>query len=182
MRRVVFVLSFFAAMLCGYLGADAQKVRLRSRITPDCGVTSDLKFADIWADGNIAVMGSYNCRGAFIFDVSNPDAPTLASWYNPAPNQAFLEAIVIGDRGYFGSGGQGPSSPSSGDGVHIVDLTNPQNPVLLGKVNSSTGGGFSGIHEMVIFDQGGQRYLIENYNGFANKLQKVINIIRESEL
>src|SRR5688572_27890532 len=107
MKRIVFVLSLLVAIGCGYFGVDAQKVRLRSRITPDCGVTSASKFADIWADGNIAVMGTYFCRGAFIFDVSNPDAPTLANWYNPSPNQSFLEAIVIGNRGYFGSGGQG---------------------------------------------------------------------------
>lgn len=162
--------------VCFDLAAFGQKVRLRSRITPDCGSTSQLKYADIWADGNIAVMGSYNCRGAFIFDVSNPDAPTLSNWYNPSPNQAFLEAIVIGNRGYFGSGGQGPSSPTSGDGVHIVDLTDPGHPVLLGKVNASTCGGFNGIHEMVVFDQGGQRFLIENYNSFSNKVLKVINV------
>ena len=176
MRRIASVLPLLFAILFGFLGVDAQKVRLRSKITPDCGSSSQLKFADIWADGNIAVMGSYNCRGTFIFDISNPDSPTLANWYNPSPNQAFLEAIVIGNRGYFGSGGQGPSSPTSGDGVHIVDLTNPQSPVLLGKVNSSSGGGYNGIHEMIVFDQGGQRYLIENYNSLSNKILKVINV------
>jgi len=176
MRRIVFIVSLLIAV--GNLTVDAQKVRLRSRITPGCTVVSgnaQLKFADIWADGNIAVMGTYNCRGAFIFDISNPDAPTLSNWYNPSPNQSFLEAIVIGNRGYFGSGGQGPGSPSTGDGVHIVDLTNPQSPVLLGKVNSSNGG-FNGIHEMITLDQGGQRYLIENYNSLSIKTIKVINI------
>ena len=121
-------------------------------------------------------MGTYNCRGAYIFDVSNPDAPTLSNWYNPSPNQSFLEAIVIGNRGYFGSGGQGPASPTTGDGVHIVDLTNPSSPVLLGKVNSTSGNGFNGIHEMVVFDQDGRRFLIENYNSFDNKLLKVIDV------
>src|SRR5687767_6291084 len=111
----------------------AQKVKLRSRITPTCGTTSSLKFSDIYGDGNIAVVGSYNCRGVFIFDVSNPDNPFLSSWYNPIGNSGgnlqFLEAIVIGDRGYFGAGG-------GTDGVHIVDLTNPSVPFLLGKVNA----------------------------------------------
>lgn len=176
MRRVALVLLITAFVCVAFISVDAQKVRLRSKITPNCGVSSQLKFADIWADGNLAVMGSYNCRGAFIIDVSNPDLPTLAHWYNPSPNQSFLEAIVIGNRGYFGSGGQGPSSPTTGDGVHIVDLTNPQSPTLLGKVNSSSGGGFNGIHEMVVFDQGGQRFLIENYNSLSNKIMKVINV------
>lgn len=176
MKMLAVVCSVIVTVVCAGLVVEAQKVRLRSKITPNCGSTSQLKYADIWADGDIAVMGTYNCRGAFIFDVSNPDAPTLSNWYNPSPNQSFLEAIVIGNRGYFGSGGQGPVSPSTGDGVHIVDLTNPASPVLLGKVNSTSGNGFNGIHEMVVFDQGGRRYLIENYNGFSTKLLKVIDV------
>ena len=80
------------------------------------------KICRIYADGNIAVQGSYSCRGAFIYDISNPDAPVLARWYNPGNNQQFLEAIVVGNRGYFGSG--------NGGGVHIVDLTDPSSPVL----------------------------------------------------
>jgi len=48
---------------------SAQKVRLRAQINPNCVVPSgleSLKYADIWADGNIAVQGSFNCRGVFI--------------------------------------------------------------------------------------------------------------------
>jgi hypothetical protein len=158
-------------VLLAGLGADvaAQKVRLRSQITPNCNSgTSRLKFADIYADGNIAVQGTYQCRGAFIYNVSNPDAPTLSAWYNPGNNQQFLEAIVVGNRGYFGSG--------NGGGVHIVDLTNPTTPVLLGIVNTTSGNGFASIHEMVVFSQNGATYLIENFNGFSNKLLKVINV------
>ena len=143
---------------------SAQKVRLRAQITPNCGVNSLSKFADIYADGNIAVQGSYSCRGVFIYDISNPDAPVLASWYNPGNNLQFLEAVVVGNRGYFGSG--------NGGGVHIVDLTNPANPQLLGVVNSASGNGFNSIHEMMIFGN----YLIENFNGFSTKILKVINI------
>ena len=142
----------------------AQKVRLRAQITPNCGINSNSKFSDIYADGNIAVQGSFSCRGAFIYDISNPDAPVLSAWYNPGSNLQFLEAVVIGNRGYFGSG--------NGGGVHIVDLTNPSNPQLLGIVNSEKGNGFNSIHEMVIHGN----YLIENFNGFANKIIKVINI------
>lgn len=158
------------------VSASAQKVRLRAQITPNCTVASGntgLKFADIYADGNIAVQGTYNCRGVFIYDITNPDAPILASVYNPSPNQAFLEAIVVGTRGYFGSGGEFPSgSPATGDGVHIVDLSNPYFPTLLGKVRSDSGGGFNGIHEMVIHGN----YLIENYNSTSNKTLKIIDI------
>lgn len=156
--------------------AGAQKVRLRAQITPTCTSSqgANLRYADIFADGNLAVQGTYGCKGAFIYDISNPDAPFLAGWYNPGANQQFLEAIVIGNRGYFGSG--------NGGGVHIVDLTNPANPTLLGTVNSTVcaNGGtpcaHNSIHEMVVFDQGGSRFLIENFNGTSNKVMKVINI------
>ena len=139
-----------------------QKVRLRSKITPACtevrtGAGAGIKYSDLYGDGNIAVQGSYNCNGVFIYDISNPAAPVLASWYNPGNNQQFLEAIVIGNRGYFGSGiGNG--------GVHIVDLTNPYSPVQLGVVDSTHGPGYNRIHEMLVFDQAGARYLIENDN------------------
>ncbi|MEO7659800.1 MAG: FG-GAP-like repeat-containing protein, partial [Pyrinomonadaceae bacterium] len=109
----------------------------------------------------------------FIYDVTDPDKPVLASVYNSSPNQAFLEAIVIGNRGYFGSGGPFPNgSPATGDGVHIVDLSNPYSPVLLGKVNQSSGNGFNGIHEILIYG----KYLIENYNSVSNGSMKVIDI------
>ena len=143
---------------------SAQKVRLRGQINPPCTGSSESKFADIYADGNIAVQGTYSCTGVFIYDISKPDAPKLASWYNPAGDLHFLEAIVVGNRGYFGSG--------NGGGVHIVDLSNPANPQLLGVVNSTKGNGHNSIHEMVVWDN----FLIENYNGYSNKILKVINI------
>ncbi len=167
----------FLATLSSF--AVGQKVRLRSQSTPTCATTSALKFADIYADGNIAVMGSFNCRGVFIYDVSNPDAPVLSNWYNPSPTQQFLEAIVIGNRGYFGSG-------SGGGGVHIVDLTNPSNPTLLGTVSSSvcaTGGtpcAYTSIHEMMVFDHEGARYLLENSNVTSNRNIRIIDVTNPS--
>jgi hypothetical protein len=146
-------------------GIYGQKVRLRAQITPTCdSFGSNLKFADIYADGNIAVQGSYNCRGAFIYNISDPDSPFLAGWYNPGNNQQFLEAIVVGNRGYFGSG--------NGGGVHIVDLTDPANPQLLGIVNSTSGNGLNSIHEMVVWGN----FLIENANTLSNKTIRVINV------
>jgi hypothetical protein len=159
-----------------FLNADvsAQKVRLRSQTTPNCTQVRSTgsgvwKFADIFGDGNIAVQGSYGCNGAFIYDITNPNAPVLANWYNPGNNQQFLEAIVVGNRGYFGSGvGSG--------GVHIVDLTNPYSPVLLGTVDSTHGNGHNIIHEMMVITQGSSTYLIENYNQLSSS-QKIIKII-----
>ncbi len=165
--KSIVLLGLLFSVLALSENTEAQRVRLRAQITPNCTAVSGTprwKFSDIYADGNIAVQGSYNCRGAFIYDISNADAPTLSAWYNPGNNQQFLEAVVIGNRGYFGSG--------NGGGVHIVDLTDPKNPQLLGTVDAAHGNGHNSIHEMLVWGN----YLIENYNGFANKLIKVINI------
>jgi hypothetical protein len=159
---VVLVLSVFA------IETTAAPVRLRANFNPPCTGSATLRFADIYADGNIAVMGSYNCRGVFIMNVSNPDAPTLYSHYNPGANLQFLEAIVIGNRGYFGTG--------NSSGVHIVDLTNPASPQLLGIVNAANGGGYPTIHEMMVFDQGGRRYLLENSNNTSDRNLRIIDI------
>ncbi len=161
---IVFFLVLLVVIVSFGETVFAQKVRLKAQITPTCATSSRLKFADIYADGNIAVQGSFNCRGVFIYDITDINNPVLASWYNPGANIQFLEAIVVGNRGYFGSG--------NGQGVHIVDLTDPYNPALLGRVNSTTGNGFNSIHEMMIWGD----YLIENFNGFSNKIIKFINI------
>jgi hypothetical protein len=166
----VFILVFGLFVTTSF----GQKIRLRSQITPSCVSQSQpdrWKFADIYADGNIAVQGTYECRGAFIYDISNPDRPIVASWYNPGGNQQFLEAIVVGTRGYFGSG-------TGNGGVHIVDLTDPYNPVLLGTVDSTHGNGHNIIHEMVVLQQDGGTYLIENYNllSSSRKIIKIINV------
>lgn len=161
------------SLLPGILSTDAYSqssfgVELKGQINPACTGTQTTKFADIYADGNIAVQGTYSCKGALIYNIADSEHPTLAAHYNPTPSQQFLEAIVIGNRGYFGSG-------SGGAGVHIVDLTNPSSPVFLGMVNSANGGGYNTIHEMMVFDQNGQRFLIENSNGTETPL-RIINI------
>src|ERR1043166_4581751 len=159
------VMMFYMMLFAS--NAAALPVRLRSEIAAPCTATGNAnwKYADIFADGNIAVQGSYDCKGAFIYDITDPDHPVLANWYNPGNSQQFLEAIVVGNRAYFGSG--------NGGGVHIVDVTNPYAPVLLGTVNSTNGNGHNSIHEMVVWGH----FLIENFNSLSTtKILKVINI------
>lgn len=159
---------FLSVIFCG--DAAAKNLRLRSQITPTCSTQSGgtSRFADIHAEGNIAVQGSYGCRGAFIYDITNPDAPVLANWYNPGNSLQFLEAIVEGGKGYFGSG--------NGGGVHIVDLANPYSPVLLGVVNAANGGGYNSIHEMNVWNG----YLFENLNSTSNEIIRIIDITNPS--
>lgn len=170
-RRARLALFLVALLLMAGLDVSAQKLRLRSQISPDCAETNNiisgqfLKFADIYADGNIAVQGGFECSGAFIYDITDPDHPVLASRYNPGNTGAFIEAIVIGNRGYFGSG-------YGSRGVHIVDLTDPYNPVLLGVVDSTHGNGFNNIHEIMIWGN----YLIENQQNFISRDLRIIDI------
>ena len=161
----LFLLAFLSAAA---IACFAQQVRIRSQFTPSCG-SGNQKFADIYADGNIAVLGTFSCRGVYIFDVSDPDSPLLSSHYNPGGNIQFLEAIVIGNRGYFGSG--------NGFGVHIVGLSNPADPVQLGTVDPAHGNGHVSVHEMIVFDQGEKRFLIENFNSSSTtKVLKIIDV------
>ena len=78
MRRLV-ISAFLVVLAVSLFGETySQKVRLRSQIKPPCpSFGTELRYSDIHADGNIAVQGSYNCRGVFIFDVSNPAKPTV---------------------------------------------------------------------------------------------------------
>ena len=72
---ILVVLGVLVFIFAG--SASAQKVRLRSQMTPACTSVSgaNLKYADVYADGNIAVQGSYGCRGVFIYDIYQPGCP-----------------------------------------------------------------------------------------------------------
>jgi hypothetical protein len=124
-----------------HLPAQAQNIRLRSQMDPS-SVVSNWQYADLYGEGNVAVLGTYDARGAYIFDISDPDKPALASWYNPSPAQQMLEALVRNNIGYFGSGNSG--------GVHVVNLSNPYNPTLITTITSTNGGGYNTIHEILL--------------------------------
>ncbi len=165
-RKARLGLALLAVLTLSY-SAVAQNITLRSRISPS-SVTSNLKYADIYGEGNVAVMGTYSARGAYIFDISNPDNPVMASWYNPAPAQQFLEALVRNNIAYFGSG--------NGGGVHVVDISNPYSPVLRSIINTSNGGGYNSVHEILLYNN----FLIENFNGTQTDPLRVIDISNPS--
>jgi hypothetical protein len=166
---LVGLLIFISGSAAGIL---AQKVRLRSHVDPECSVSGSnqavWKFADIGGEGNIAVQGSTSCSGVFIYDLSDPDNIVLASHFDPGPGRIrFTEAVVKGNRGYFGTG----TSPSA-LGVMIVDLTDPYNPILLGSVTPTIGNGFPAVHEMEVWGS----YLVEVNQSGTNKIIKFINV------
>ncbi|MBC7795892.1 MAG: VCBS repeat-containing protein [Pyrinomonadaceae bacterium] len=188
-KRFFVVIALF--VVC-FSQTTAQTARFRAQIDPlrqlgwrnpnaPAGTDPTLprsrwwRYADLTADGNLAVMGSLapaidpadnvtKRTGAFIFDISNPDAPVLKAQYGIG--QHFLEAVIVGKRAYFGSGS------GSQTGVHIVDLTNPSNPVLLGTVTAANANGYNRVHE--IFVDGD--FLYENLDSLSTPIIKVINI------
>src|ERR1041384_7914833 len=95
------LMSVIFTISAGY--ASGQKVRLRGFLNANCAPTipsrPEWRYADIYGDGNIAVQGSSGCKGVFIYDITDPAQPVLASVYHTADHDWFPEAIVIGNRG-----------------------------------------------------------------------------------
>ncbi len=59
-KRTFILLGLFFVISGAVENISAQKVRLRAQVTPECdsvAAPSRWKFADIYADGNIAVQG-----------------------------------------------------------------------------------------------------------------------------
>jgi hypothetical protein len=144
-------LALVVMILLFALQTTAQNIRVRGKLDP---LPGKYAYSDLYAEGNIAVLGTYctdtlgclsnpnDIQGGLIFDITNPDAPVLAARYHPEPKQQMLEALVKNRIGYFGSG--------NGGGVHVVNLNDPYNPVLITRITSTNGGGYDTIHEIVI--------------------------------
>src|SRR5437867_9648238 len=119
--------------LSGRGGAQGVNISLVGHLDPFNG---NNRYADVWGEGDLACIGSFDGFGVGIIDISNPAAPFLASWYNPNTNNLYcyqLEDIQIKNRiGYFAS--------NAGNGLHVVNLTNPAAPVLLSRIASAQGG------------------------------------------
>jgi hypothetical protein len=85
------------------------------------------------ATANYAYVGSWhNTAGVWIFDISNPDAATYVSRFAPSGSKNTQGVEVLNGVGYFGN--------DNGQGVFIVDLSNPLLPKLITRINSTQGG------------------------------------------
>lgn len=133
----MFVLvAFFSSSI-----ANAQSpIKLVGQLDP---LEGDIRYSDIWGEGNFAYLGSFNGNGVMIADISNPAAPRMVGHYNPAEGGRFQDVMVINGIGYFSSENRG--------GVHIVDVRNPASPVLLSQVTPDKSG-FVNVHELFVAD------------------------------
>src|SRR5205085_8389747 len=113
-------------------------ITLRANIAPSA---AHRRFADVWAEGNYAYLGSDVGSGVLIFDISNPDSPVLVANYAPA-NSGDMEDPKVHDAiGFFAS--------NNGGGVHIVDLSDPTNPRQITRITSAQGG-YNNVHNVWI--------------------------------
>ena len=145
---VFFVLFLLVASPAAF--AQSIHINLRSNINPSPGTNV---YSDVVAEGNYAYVSSWhNTSGVWIFDVSNPDAPSLVTHYNPGYTKNMQGIEVLNGVGYFADDG--------GGGVHIVDLSNPVLPQLITRITSAQGG-YNSVHDLTL--DGNGHMFIPNY-------------------
>jgi hypothetical protein len=135
-------------------------IKLRANINPTPGLDN---YSDVVGETrsngkSYAYLASWhNTSGVQIFDVTNPDAPTLIATYAPAGTSDNMQGVQVANGvGFF-------SSDSNGGGVHIVDLSNPASPALITRILPTQQGRFSdNVHDITI-DGPGQHLYIPGY-------------------
>ena len=128
----------------------------RANISPSSGTNhySDV-VAESRSDGkSYAYVSSWhNTSGVWIFDVTNPDVPKFIARYanSMTTNMQGIE-VDTNAIGYFGD--------DSGTGIHVVNLSNPANPVLITRITSAQGG-YNSVHDLTL-DYNGHMF-VPNY-------------------
>jgi hypothetical protein len=138
---ILIIIMAAVLLLPGFFLIFGGGMSLRGHLNP---FNRQDRYADVWGEGSYAYIGSYGGTGLMIIDISNPDKPVLAGYYNPARGGRFQDVVVIDGIGYFSS--------ESGGGVHIVDVRNPARPVLLRRI-SPADGGYPYVHTIFVADQ-----------------------------
>lgn len=124
-------------------------------------------YAGVWGDGNYAYVGSERRNGVLIYDITNPDAPVLASYYG-ANGPIDMEDIKVANGiGYF--------ADNMGSGLHIVDVSSPTNPKLLSQITSANGG-FDNTHKVAIW----QNFVFIPQNLVSPAIIKVFDVSNPS--
>src|SRR5438105_1680677 len=131
-------LTFFVMILSAAYGQGIHTT-LRAQANPYGAFES---YASIWGDGHYAYVGSERRNGVLIYDVSNPDAPVLASYYAPTNSLDMEDVKVANGIGYFAS--------NMGYGLHIVNVADPANPQLLSTITSATGA-YDNTHKIAVW-------------------------------
>lgn len=102
-------------------------------------------YGDLWAENNIVAIGTQQGTGVAIVDISDRSNPTFQAHYNPADGGKFKDVVIRGNIGYFALDNNGSTTPK---GIHIVDLSNPRQPTLIGKIQGAAS--FQHNHNIVV--------------------------------
>lgn len=155
-----FALLFLPFLLTVAAFAQGIHTTLRSQANPYGAYQS---YASVWGDGHYAYIGSERRNGVLIYDISNPDAPVLVSYYAPSNSLDMEDVKVSNGIGYF--------ADNMGSGLHIVDVSDPANPALLTQITSANGG-YDNTHKIAVW----QNFLFIPQNLTAPALIKVFDV------
>jgi hypothetical protein len=160
LRTSLLFVTFLSLTLCPASFAQGVHVTLRANADPNPAYQS---YAGVWGDGHYAYVGSERRNGVLIFDVSNPDKPVLAGSYAPSDSFDMEDIKVANGIGYF--------ADNFGSGLHIVDLSDPANPIFLSRINAANGG-FDKTHKVAVW----QNFVFIPQNLAAPAIIKVFDV------
>lgn len=162
LQKVALTALFFllATSFAGVAHAQGIHTTLRSQANPYGFYQS---YAGVWGDGSYAYIGSERRNGVLIYDISNPDAPVLASYYGQSGPIDMEDIKVQNGVGFF--------ADNMGSGLHIVDVSDPTNPQLISQITSANGG-YDNTHKIAIW----QNFVFIPQNLTAPALIKVFDV------
>lgn len=126
--------------------AFSGRIKLAGRLDPAPG---DNIYGDVWGDGNHAYVCGLKSETIFIIDIADPRSPKLAGVYTTGNGRAFMGDVQARNGiGYFASFQFDPGAASA-TGVHIVDCSNPAQPVLISRIAAKERGHQS-VHNLFV--------------------------------
>lgn len=101
---------------------------------------ADQSYTDVWGSNGHAFLGTLE-SGVAIIDVSMPNTPVHVATFDLAGGHRYEDVKVHDGIGYFAGSG----------GVHIVDVSDPQQPKMLSQIQV-TDGGFDDVQNVFVED------------------------------
>jgi len=117
---------------------------------------ADIRYSDIWAEGDVALIGQFGNNRVDLLDISDPDNIAVAGTYFSTLNESASDQDVKSGRVPLAPGTplMFISLESGGsDGVEIVDISDPSSPQLLTRIDAEPGP-YEFIHNTSYRDDG----------------------------
>ncbi len=135
--------------------APADDVRMNLLSHADFRPSSSSSDVWGWSDGatHLAILGSYN--GTLFIDVTDPQNPVEVGFVS-GPSSSWRDIKTYGDHAYIVTEGAG-----AGQGLQIVDLSDPQNPTLAATYAPN----FATVHNVWVDEDAAQLWLVGTNNG-----------------